>query len=81
MRENADQNNSEYGHLLRSVLAISSDLNTTVLIPDRFPVSNDVTLDNVNFRRTSDRTLFFRKVLGHQEIVWILKQFAATAPC
>ena len=50
------------------------------LRPDKLSGRNDVTLDKVNFRSEIRKKYFFWKKSGHQEFVWLLKQFGATVP-
>ena len=39
----------------------------------------DIASDKVNFKPNIRQTFFLKKKSGHQEFVWLLKQFGATA--
>ena len=48
------------------------------LRPYRLSRRNDVTSDQVNFRPGYRQNFFLEKKSGHQEFVWLLKQYGAT---
>ena len=50
------------------------------LKPDRLSGRDDVALDMVNLRPDIRQNVLFKKNSDHQEVLWILKQFGATAP-